>query len=65
MTEESARPRPARPAPPARPRWVKILAVVALLVLAAVVLMLLTGVHNGPGRHLSSVSVVALALGGL
>jgi hypothetical protein len=36
---------------------------VALLVLAAVLLMLLTGVHNGPGRHLSSVSVIALALG--
>lgn len=33
------------------PRWVKVFAVIGLIVLAAVVAMLVSG-HEGPGRHL-------------
>lgn len=44
-----------RDAPPARPRWVKVSAIVALIVaLLIVALLLLGGGSHGPGRHLSS-----------
>jgi ferric-dicitrate binding protein FerR (iron transport regulator) len=45
---------PQRPVPPPRPRWVKVLAVVAVLLAVMVIVMLLAGGHHGPGRHLSS-----------
>jgi hypothetical protein len=45
---------PQRPVPPPRPRWVKVLAVVAVLLALAVIAMLVAGGHHGPGRHLSS-----------
>lgn len=38
--------------PPRMPRWVKALAIGALIVIAAVVIvMLLAGGDHGPGRH--------------
>lgn len=37
------------------PRWVKLIGLAAILLLAlAIVVMLLTGGEHGPGRHLSS-----------
>lgn len=35
------------------PRWVKVFAVVALVLVAAFVIMLASG-HRGPGRHIRS-----------
>lgn len=35
------------------PRWVKLFGVVALVVLAAFAIMLVSG-HRGPGRHIRS-----------
>ena len=32
------------------PRWVKVLAVIGVIILAAIAVMLLSG-HHGPGRH--------------
>lgn len=39
-------------AAPGMPRWVKVSALVAVVLLVLVILMLLTG--HGPGRHMSS-----------
>jgi hypothetical protein len=37
----------------APPRWVKVFAIVALVLVAAFVIMLASG-HRGPGRHIRS-----------
>lgn len=42
----------SKEAPPGMPRWVKVSAVVVLVVaLALLVIMALTGVEHGPGLH--------------
>lgn len=47
-------------AAPGMPRWVKLGALVAVLLLVLVVLMLLTG--HGPGRHMSSGAAAPVAV---
>jgi hypothetical protein len=39
---------------PGTPRWVKVLAIVAVALIALVVVLLLVGGNHGPGRHLES-----------
>lgn len=46
------RPAAARPTS-GIPRWVKVFAIIGLVLAAVVVILLLTGNH-GPGRHLSA-----------
>lgn len=47
--------RERRDTPPPRPRWVKVSAIVALIVALLIgVLQLFGGGSHGPGRHLSS-----------
>jgi hypothetical protein len=44
---------PDLPVYPGVPRWVKVFAIVALIVVLLVVLHMVTGVgEHGPGRHL-------------
>ena len=40
------------PKPPSAPRWVKVAAIVAGVILAAILVMALAGGEHGPGRHL-------------
>lgn len=42
---------PHDPTPPPRPRWVKVSAIIVGIVVAALLVLALTGDH-GPGRHL-------------
>jgi hypothetical protein len=53
--------------PTGTPRWVKILAMVALLAIVLVVVLIVTGKggEHGPGRHMlgGANSAVAVALG--
>jgi len=46
-------PDPELPAPPGTPRWVKVSAVIGLVLVAVVVVVLATGGpgEHGPGRH--------------
>jgi hypothetical protein len=37
--------------PHARPRWVKVLGIVALVVVALIIIIMLAGGEHGPGRH--------------
>lgn len=49
--------------PPGMPRWVKILAIVLVTVLAAlVVVMLIVGDDHGPGRHDGSLTSGAISI---
>lgn len=44
---------PDSPGPPGAPRWVKVSAIVALIVvLLFVVVVLISGGQHGPGRHM-------------
>jgi hypothetical protein len=36
------------------PRWVKVFGLIALALIVLVLVMLATGGHHGPGRHLNS-----------
>jgi hypothetical protein len=48
------------PKPPGMPRWVKAsAAVVALLVVALVAVLIMTGGQHGPGRHANMTSSVS------
>jgi hypothetical protein len=49
---DGAEQRPDDPAAPAMPRWVKVFAIIPLVLAVLVVIALLTGGH-GPSRHMS------------
>ena len=38
--------------PHTRPAWIKVLGIVALVIIAGVVVMALSGGNHGPGQHL-------------
>lgn len=38
--------------PPPRPMWVKVLIAIFVVIVAAVVIMAVSGGEHGPGRHL-------------
>ena len=48
--------------PPPAPRWVKVLAIIALVVVAMVAVMLLSGGNHGPGRHMGADGGASLRL---
>jgi hypothetical protein len=50
MTNETGHPQSD---PPTTPRWVKVLLIVAILVVAVLTIMAIAGGEHGPGRHLS------------
>jgi hypothetical protein len=55
--------RPDRESPPGVPRWVKIFAIVAVIViLLAIAAMILVGGEHGPERHMHGGHTAALAL---
>jgi hypothetical protein len=45
-----------RETPPGTPRWVKIFAIIAIVLILLFVILKLTGIggNHGPGRHFSS-----------
>lgn len=43
--------KPAGQSPPGAPRWVKVTAIVIVVVVLALIVSKLAGVEHGPGRH--------------